>query len=54
MSKIFPLKIQEIPTGQKVFDWIIPKEWIIKVAYIKKGCGEKVVNFSKNNLHSAN
>ena len=28
-------------TGQKVFDWVIPKEWNIKDAYIKHEKGKK-------------
>jgi len=51
LSEILPLEIHEIPTGQEVFDWIIPKEWNVKKAYIKNRQGEKIVDFSKNNLH---
>jgi len=46
-----PIEIKEIPSGTKVFDWTIPKEWNIKDAYIKKLDGEKIIDFSKTNLH---
>ena len=46
-----PLEIQEVPTGTKVFDWSVPKEWNIKDAYVKNSRGEKVVDFQKSNLH---
>lgn len=46
-----PLDIHEVPTGTAVFDWIIPREWNIRDAYIKNGRGEKVVDFQKSNLH---
>lgn len=49
-----PLKIHEVPTGTKVFDWIIPKEWNIKDAYIKNSSGEKIIDFKKSNLHVVN
>ena len=45
------LKIFEVKSGTKVFDWKVPNEWIIKDAYIKDQKGNKVVDFKKNNLH---
>ena len=44
----------EIPTGTQVFDWVIPKEWNIKDAYIRSPKGEKIVDFKKSNLHVLN
>lgn len=44
------LKIYKIKSGTKVFDWIVPKEWHIKNAWIKMN-GKIIVDFSKNNLH---
>ncbi len=49
-----PLEIVEVPSGTKVYDWIIPKEWNIKEAYIKNSRGEKIVDFSASNLHVLN
>jgi aminopeptidase-like protein len=46
-----PLKIHEIPTGTKVFDWTVPKEWNIRDAYVKNSKGEKVIDFNESNLH---
>ena len=45
------LKIHEVPSGTKVFDWIIPDEWNIKDAYVKDENGKKVIDFKENNLH---
>ena len=41
----------EFYSGDQVFDWIIPKEWIIKDAFIEHESGEKFAKFSENNLH---
>lgn len=46
-----PLKMYEIPTGTKVFDWTVPKEWNISDAYIKNSKGERIIDFRKSNLH---
>jgi len=45
------LKIFEVPTGTKVFDWIVPKEWNIKGGYIETLDGKKVIDFADTNLH---
>ena len=45
------LKIKEISSGTKVFDWIIPKEWNVKEAWIKAPNNKKFADYSKNNLH---
>ena len=45
------LKIGSVPSGSKVFDWTVPKEWSVKEAYIITPSGEKICDFSKNNLH---
>jgi aminopeptidase-like protein len=54
LQELLPLEIHEVPTGTKVFDWEIPKEWNIKNAYIKNSRGEKVIDFANCNLHVLN
>ena len=52
IKKMIPnLKIYEVASGTQAFDWIVPNEWEVKEAWIKKPNGEKICDFSKNNLH---
>jgi aminopeptidase-like protein len=52
ISKHLPtLNIKSIKSGTKVFDWTVPKEWSVEEAYIITPGGEKICDFSKNNLH---
>lgn len=51
ISQLVPLDIKEYPSGLKVFDWTIPKEWNIKDAYVQDNSGSKIIDFKHNNLH---
>ena len=54
IKRDIPLSIRKIPTGTKVFDWEVPKEWNINEAYIKNSRGEKIIDFANSNLHVLN
>ena len=54
LQRNIPLQIHEVPSGTQVFDWVVPREWNIKDAYVKNAKGEKVIDFQKSNLHVLN
>ena len=52
IQNILPsLKIFEVKSGTKVFDWEIPDEWNISEAYITDENDKKIIDFKDNNLH---
>ncbi len=54
LQEIIPLNLMEIPTGTQCFDWEVPMEWNIKDAYILTPDGDKICDFTLNNLHILN
>ncbi len=54
IQKKLALEIREVPSGTRVFDWTVPKEWNIRAAHVKDSAGSKVIDFRESNLHVLN
>ena len=54
IKSVIPLEVKEVPSGTRVFDWEVPKEWRIEDAWVKNSKGDKIIDFKKSNLHVLN
>lgn len=49
-----PLATHEVPSGTQVFDWQVPREWVIRDAWIEDAAGHRVLDYANSNLHVIN
>jgi aminopeptidase-like protein len=54
IARHIPLRTSEIPSGTPAFDWVVPREWNIRDAYVMNARGERVIDFQRSNLHVLN
>jgi aminopeptidase-like protein len=46
-----PIQTQEVPSGARAFDWVVPREWNVREAYLVDPRGERIADVRENTLH---
>ena len=54
LSEYLPLQRIEVPSGTRVFDWIVPKEWVVREAHVFAPDGRRILDVADNNLRLVN
>jgi aminopeptidase-like protein len=51
LSRVAPLETREVPTGTRVLDWVVPREWNLRAARLVGPDGRVVVDAERSTLH---
>lgn len=54
LGETMDLRRIEVPSGSEVFDWTVPKEWLVREAYVVTPDGRRILDVADNNLHLLN
>jgi aminopeptidase-like protein len=51
LGRELPLELVEVPSGEAVFDWEVPREWTIRGGWLDGPDGSRVVDWADSTLH---
>jgi len=54
LGRTVPLTLHEVPSGTRVFDWVVPREWNLRGARLLGPGGEVIADAARLNLHVLN
>jgi aminopeptidase-like protein len=54
IADVAPLRLTEVPSGTRVLDWTVPREWRLREAWIRGPQGETVADATRHPLEVVN
>lgn len=54
LQQVIPLNIESEKSGTQIFDWEVPKEWVIRDAFLIGPNGDVIANYKESNLSVVN
>ncbi|MEZ5099311.1 MAG: DUF4910 domain-containing protein [Thermoleophilia bacterium] len=51
LSRDLPLEVVETPSGTQLFDWVVPREWNLREAWLAAPDGRRVADTARSSLH---
>ncbi len=51
LAEWLPLERSEVPSGTRAYDWTVPKEWVVRRAFVLGPKGDTVVDVRDHTLH---
>ncbi len=54
LKEVIPIDVISKPSGEKVFDWEVPREWVINDARLESPDGKVYCEFKNSNLYIVN
>src|SRR5262249_9101558 len=51
LAREIPVEVIETPSGTQVFDWVVPREWNVRAAWIEGPSGDRLVDVRASPLH---
>jgi aminopeptidase-like protein len=50
LGELAPMRFDEVPSGTRVLDWTVPREWTVRSARLVAPDGEVLADYSRSNL----